>query len=300
MSKKNWSAKDIPALTGKVAIVTGANAGIGFETALQLAAHGAHVTLACRNAGKAAEAADRIRATVKGALVDVSDLDLSSRASIDSFIARTSAENDRIDILVNNAGVMMCPEGKTEDGFETQFGTNHLGHFVLTAGLYPLLKKSKAGRIVALSSIAHKTGVMDFNNLNGEKGYKPIAAYGQSKLANLLFAKELARRVSKAEDTVLVVAAHPGWTSTELQRHTPLMRFLNLFFGQKPAQGALPSLYGATAPDATHGGYYGPSGFQELNGAPAPASVDKKAESTEDATKLWAVSEKLTNTKFLS
>lgn len=300
MPNVTWTASLMPDLVGRTAIVTGANAGLGLETATQLAAHGAHVILACRDKTKAETAAAQIRSGVPDAALEVAELDLASRKSIDTFAERIQSAHPTIDYLINNAGVMMCPEGKTEDGFETQFGTNHLGHFVLTSHLLPALEKSENGRIVVLSSLAHRQGTIAFDNLNAERGYKTGAVYGQSKLANLLFAKELARRLTKVGSRVTVTAAHPGWTATELQRHNGVFRFLNIFFAQKPERGALPTLYAATSPDAHHGGYYGPNGFQELNGFPAIAIESKEARDEKVASDLWRASEELTGISFLS
>lgn len=293
-----WSTKDIPDQTGRYAIVTGANSGIGFEAAKALAARGAHVTLACRNMDKANAAKAKIGKAVKGAKVETKQLDLADLASVKAFAEAYHQSPGRLDLLVNNAGVMVPPYGKTKDGFELQFGANHLGHFALTAQLMDLLDKSDSARIVNVSSMAHHAGDIRFDDLNWEKGYKRWSAYGQSKLANLLFTYELDRRLKSAGKTIAVTAAHPGWASTNLQRTTLALRIGNLFFGQAPKNGTLPTLRAATDPDAASGTYWGPRGFMETNGAPVKVDSNKKSKDPETARRLWEVSEQMTGQSF--
>jgi len=267
-----WTSNDIPDLTGKTAIVTGANSGIGFETAKVLAHKGAAVIMACRNQEKGEEAAGAITRFCSEAKTDVLTMDLSSLDSIKKFTGIVNKKYSKIDILVNNAGVMMPPFGKTEDGFELQFGTNHLGHFALTGQIFDLISNADNARIVTVSSIAHRQGKVDFENLNAEKGYKKSAHYGLSKIANLMFTYELQRKIEVAGLNMIAVAAHPGWTATNLQKHWPMVRAMNPVFAQKPLMGALPSLYAATAPEIKGACYYGPGGFYELGGYPKQVS----------------------------
>jgi len=293
-----WTHDDIPAQNGRTAIVTGANSGIGFETAKSLAEHGAHVVLACRNQDKGKAALAAIAATNPAGSVELMPLDLSDLSSVRAFADAFLAAHDRLDLLINNAGVMVPPQSTTKDGFELQFGTNHLGHFALTAHLLPRLLETDGSRVVNVSSIAHKSGRIDFDNLDASKGYKAWAAYGQSKLANLLFTSELQRRLSEGGYATLVTAAHPGWTATNLQANSGSAKFFNRWFAQEPADGALPTLFAATASSVTPNGYYGPSGFMEMNGAPKPVGRTKRAQDDRVAQQLWVVSEKLTGVDF--
>jgi len=293
-----WTSNDIPDLTGKTAIVTGANSGIGFETAKALAHKGAEVILACRDTLKGEEAAGAITRYYSEAKIEVMTLDLSSLDSIKKFTGIVNKKYSKIDILVNNAGVMMPPYGKTEDGFELQFGTNHLGHFALTGQLFDLIANAENARIVTVSSIAHRQGKVDFENLNAEKGYNKSAVYGLSKIANLMFTYELQRRIEAAGLNMIAVAAHPGWTATNLQKNWPMVRVMNPVFAQKPPMGALPSLYAATAPEIRGGCYYGPGGFYELGGYPKQVSSIEHSLEMETAEKLWKVSEEMTGITF--
>ena len=297
MSKHNWNADQLGDQSGRVAIVTGANSGIGFETARVLAEKGATVIMACRNLDKANPKADEIRAAHPDAKVEVMALDLSDLDSVRAFADAFRAKYPRLDLLINNAGIMVPPYGKTAQGFETQFGVNHLGHFALTGALLGLLTSTPGSRIVTVSSIAHLMGKIDFSDLNWEKGYKAQAAYGQSKLANLLFTYELQRRLAAAGKDTLAVAAHPGWTETNLQVHSPPARFMNRFFAQEPLMGALPTLYAATQPDVNGAEYYGPSGFMELNGPPKRVKSNKRSHDKNVAERLWNVSEDLTGVR---
>jgi NAD(P)-dependent dehydrogenase (short-subunit alcohol dehydrogenase family) len=294
----SWSIDDIPEQTGRIAIVTGANSGIGFETAKALAGKGAAVIMACRDLDKGRAALDVITDAHPDATVELMRLDLGELASIRSFAEAFAQGYPRLDLLVNNAGVMVPPRGETAEGFETQFGTNHLGHFALTGLLLPLLEASDAPRVVNVSSMAHKFGRMDFDNLNAERRYQAWPAYGQSKLANLLFTRELNRR---ADGTgVTATAAHPGWTATNLQGSSAIMRLGNALFAQAPPQGALPTLRAATDPQASADDYFGPGGFFEVRGAPVPVQPSAAARDEVIARKLWSVSEALTGVHYLS
>jgi NAD(P)-dependent dehydrogenase (short-subunit alcohol dehydrogenase family) len=297
---KKWTLDNMPDQSGRVAIVTGANTGIGFETAAALAAKNASVVMACRNRHKAEDAMERIRVRTPNAKLEFIELDLSSLASVERFAEAYRAGHERLDLLINNAGVMVPPLGQTEDGFELQFGCNHLGHFALTGRLLDLLEATPDARIVTVSSMAHRQGKMDFDNLNAEKGYSAMPAYGQSKLANLLFTFELQRRLEAAGSKVEATAAHPGWTGTDLQRHSGLFRFLNTFFAQSPPMGALPTLRAATDCLAKGGDYYGPKGIYEMRGYPIRVGTTEAARNELDARRLWEVSEKLTGVSFES
>ncbi|WP_055591148.1 SDR family oxidoreductase [Peterkaempfera griseoplana] len=301
----------LPDQHGRHAVVTGANSGIGFETARRLAQSGAEVVLAVRDAARGAEAVRRIRAAHPGAAASVETLDLSVLESVAAF-ARLLLDRDRpLDLLVNNAGIMAVPtRHTTADGFELQFGTNHLGHFALTGRLLPLLRRGDAPRVVTVSSIAHRTGRIDFDDLQSERSYRPLGAYGRSKLANLLFARELQRRSDRNGWGLLSTAAHPGSTLTNLQSTGPnlgtdrqgrglgglLMALPGM--SQQPDRGALPTLYAATSPDATAGGYYGPDGVFGLTGGPAPAGSRRTADDEQVAARLWEVSEQLTHVRY--
>jgi len=298
MSKHNWNAKLLGDQTGRVAIVTGSNSGIGFETARVLAEKGATVVMACRNLEKAGPKADEIRSAHPGANVEVMELDLSDLDSVRRFAEAFRARHSRLDLLINNAGIMVPPYGQTEQGFETQFGVNHLGHFALTGSLLDLITNTRGSRIVTVSSIAHYLGKIQFSDLNWEKGYKAQPAYGQSKLANLLFTYELQRRLAAAGKDTLAVAAHPGWTETNLQAHAKGVKFMNRFLAQKPLMGALPTLYAATEPSVNGAEYYGPSGFMEMNGPPKRVKSNKRSYDQNVARRLWNISEELTGVHF--
>jgi NAD(P)-dependent dehydrogenase (short-subunit alcohol dehydrogenase family) len=303
---------DIPDQTGRLAIVTGANSGIGLETARRLAAAGAEVVLAVRNADKGRQAVENIIASMPDAHVENAALDLSSLDSVAAFSAERTKRGRPIDLLVNNAGIMAVPtRHTTADGFELQFGTNHLGHFALTGRLLPLLIAAPAPRVVTVSSTAHRIGRIELDDLQGERKYRPWRAYGQSKLANLLFALQLQRLSVREEWGILSNAAHPGSTRTNLQTTGPNLggaasRSAGLISGfmelpglsQAADQGALPTLFAATSPDAHAGAYYGPNGIGELTGPPAPAHISRRARSPETAEALWRVSEELTDVRF--
>lgn len=290
----SWSRSDIPDLAGKVAIVTGANSGIGFETARVLAARGAKVVVACRSPEKGKAAAQSLHDEFSEADARYAALDLADLSSVKAFAEEFGAQEEALHILCNNAGVMMCPRGKTSDGFETQFGTNHLGHFALTGRLMDALRATPGARVVTVSSLYHQKGHIDFENLNAERSYERVGAYAQSKLANLLFTLELQRRFEHAGLDVLSVAAHPGYTATNLQRTTPLFRLMNHFMAQSPPDGALPTLYAATAPDVRGSEYYGPSGWSEMWGAPKRVVASDRARDAPTAARLWDASTRLT------
>lgn len=296
----SWNLESMPDQKGRIAIVTGANTGIGFETAAALAAHHATVILACRNEEKARAAKEEIRRRTPAARLEIMIVDLGSLSSIERFADAFRSSYDRLDLLINNAGVMVPPLSHTEDGFELQIGCNHLGHFALTGRLLDLLLATPEARVVTVSSMAHRYGAIDFDNLNAEKGYKDWAAYSQSKLANLLFTFELQRRLEHAGCSVTALAAHPGWTGTDLQRHTAVARMLNHLFAQQPVMGALPTLRAAVDPEARGGEYFGPRGLYEMRGLPKRVSTIPAARSRADAERLWQISEELTGVRFLS
>lgn len=304
---------EIPDQRGKLAVVTGANSGIGLETARRLAAAGAEVVLAVRNPAKGAEAVADIRGTNPETAPTAESLDLSSLASVREFATRMTEQDRPLDILVNNAGIMAVPKREvTADGFELQLGTNHLGHFALTGLLLPLLRRADAPRVVTLSSTAARIGKINFDDLQSERRYGAWRAYGQSKLADLLFALELERRSIAGGWGVMSTAAHPGSTHTNLQSTgrnvgssssgNGLIGFVMHFpsLSQMPPQGALPTLYAATSPDAVGSGYYGPDGFQEMNGLPAPARFPRRALDEPSAARLWQAAESLTQVAYPS
>jgi NAD(P)-dependent dehydrogenase (short-subunit alcohol dehydrogenase family) len=302
-----WTLADIPPQAGRHAIVTGPG-GLGYETALALAAAGASVILAGRNETKGRGSVVRILNRHPGASVVFERLDLASLASIADFAGQMEAQRKPIDLLVNNAGVMAPPQRETTaDGFELQFGTNHLGHFALTGRLLPLLRAGKAPRVTTVSSGAHHTGKIDFDDLQRTKRYSPWLAYSQSKLANLLFAFELQRRSDAGGWGLMSNAAHPGYARTELIANGPGLNSLSSRVGsllvapwasQSPADGALPQLFAATSPDAKPAGYYGPGRLFELVGPPATARISNAAQDQEVANHLWDVSEALTKVRF--
>jgi NAD(P)-dependent dehydrogenase (short-subunit alcohol dehydrogenase family) len=292
-----WTANDIPDLSGKTAVVTGANSGLGYQTALGLAGHGAHVVLACRDEGRGNQAIEQLRAELPDTSVELALLDLADLASVRKFAEAYAGERDHLDILVNNAGVMALDERRqTADGFEMQLGTNHLGHFALTGLLLPQLQARPGGRVVNVTSFGHKVGRMNFGDLQWERSYRKWLAYGRSKLANLLFTFEFDRRARAAGSGVIAAVAHPGYAKTNLQTGTSF-EWSN-FLGQSAADGALPQLYGATAPDVQSGEFFGPSGFMEQRGAPQRVKAAKKAYDADSARRLWEVSEELTGVTY--
>ena len=287
----------------RIAIVTGANNGLGFETTIGLVSKKIKVIMACRNIDKAEQAKTLILTTHPTAELEVMELDLTSLQSVRSFAAKYLANHQRIDLLINNAGVMIPPFGKTKEGFETQMGVNYFSHFLLTLLLLPLLNQTKGSRIVSLSSIAHKSAIIDFNNLNSEHTYSKSKAYGQSKLACLIFAYELDRKLKKAGSGVMSVAAHPGVSNTNLFQYAPkiikALSFLIVpFFTHSPEQAALPSLNAALGKNVKGGEFYGPTGFNDMKGIPGLAKSSTISHDKTIAEKLWAVSEELTNCRF--
>lgn len=299
-----WTADDIPDQTGRVAVITGANTGIGFETAAALAAHGAEVVLAVRDIEKGRAAADRIRGADPNADVVVQELDLSSLDSVRAAAGALSAAYKRINLLINNAAVMYTPKQTTVDGFELQFGTNHLGHFALTGLLLPRMVRVKGSRVVTVSAMAHRImAQLRFEDLNWENGYNRIAAYGQSKLANLMFTYELQRRLAAKHKSTIAVAAHPGTANTELTRNLPPLlrpadRLLLPLVVQSAAMGALPTLRAATDTAVQGGQYYGPDGIGEQRGHPKLIDSSKQSHDEELQQRLWTVSEELTGVVF--
>lgn len=299
-----WSISEVPSQRGRLAVVTGTG-GLGYETALVLAGAGAQVILAGRDAAKGAASITKIRAVSPGAVVRFEPLDLADLASVKAFRARVGTEH--LDLLVNNAGVMAPPSRKvTADGFEVQFGTNVLGHFALTAALLPYLRRARAARVVTVSSIAANRGRIDFDDLQSERRYRPIAAYNQSKLADLLFAFELERRSLEHGWGIASIAAHPGVALTELipngqGRNSIVSRVSRVggpFFMQTPAQGALPILFAATSPDALAGAYYGPAGLGGMWGVTALVRPPRAALDVAVAARLWERAEQLTGARF--
>lgn len=301
----NWTIADIPAQHDRSAVVTGTG-GLGYETALALTRAGGAVILAGRNPAKGAEAIRRIQAEAPSGQIRFERLDLASLSSVADFAGRLRERQARLDLLVNNAGVMRPSQRlQTEDGLELQFGTNHLGHFALTGELMPLLLKGDAARVVTVSSIAARIGAIDFDDLNARRHYRPMPAYAQSKLACLMFALELQRRSLAFDWGVTSIAAHPGLARTDLIRNAPgpqgligpLRRLFRTLF-QPAAQGALPTLFAATSPEAQGGGYYGPDRMSEARGHPAPSRIPQQALDEEAAARLWQISEDFAGRPF--
>ncbi|MDQ1374071.1 MAG: hypothetical protein QOJ09_1409 [Actinomycetota bacterium] len=303
-----WTSADIPDQHGRVALITGANSGLGFQTARALAGSGAVVVLACRNQTKGAEALARVTAEHPRATIELLELDLADLGSVRKAANDTLARHARLDLLVNNAGVMAIPHHTTVDGFEMQLGTNHLGHFALTGLLIDRLLATEGSRVVSVSSTAHKWGRMRFDDLQSEKRYRKWLAYGQSKLANLLFMRELQRRLTASGASTIAAAAHPGYASTHLQAVGPemagsrvmarIMPVANRILSQPDEQGALPQLYAATAADVVGGDYFGPDGRFEMQGGPTRVKTSAAARNDEHARRLWRMSENLTGVTF--
>ncbi len=293
-----WTSANIPDQNGRLAVVTGANSGLGLETARELARRGAKVVLAVRNLDKGAAAVDDIKTEQPDADLELQQLDLASLESIAGAAAELSGTYDSIDLLINNAGVMYTPKQSTADGFEMQLGTNHLGHYAFTGQLIDRLAGVEGSRIVTVSSVGHRIlSRIDFDDLNAEKKYNRIAAYGRSKLANLLFTYELQRRLEAAGSKAIALAAHPGGSDSELARHIPgadRVRPLFQRMVQSSAMGALSTLRAATDPAATGGQYYGPDGFMEFKGHPVIVKSNSASHDTETQRRLWEVSESMT------
>lgn len=311
--RRNWTADQIPSQQGRRALITGANSGIGYEAALELARHGAEVILPARTTAKSEGAIARIRHEVPNATLHAATLDLASLSSVRSFAAEFLGRfpGQSLDLLINNAGVMAIPEREvTPDGFERQFATNFLGPFLLTALLYPSMRQRAGSRIVIVSSGMADQGKIRFDDLQGERSYSPMmGAYAQSKLADSLFAVELQRRLSAAESPVIAVAAHPGYALTNLQTSGPgasggpfmlrlMARLLKPFASQDAAHGALPTLFAATATEAEPGGYYGPDRMMRLKGHPVSTPIPRPARDENTASRLWHEAEKLVHVGF--
>lgn len=311
---KNWIADRIPSQQGRRVLITGANSGIGYEAALELARHGAEVILPARSLTKSNDAVAHIRREIPGAILHSATLDLASLSSVRSFAAEFSARfpGRSVDLLINNAGVMAVPTRElTVDGFERQFATNYLGPFLLTALLYPHLKLQAGTRIVIVSSSASNFGKIKFDNLQSERSYSPMwGAYAQSKLADSIFAVELQRRLTAIGSPIITTAAHPGYAITNLQTSGPganggpfmqrlMSTLLKPIASQDAAHGALPTLFAAAAPEAEPGGYYGPDRMMQLKGHPVAVSIAKAAMDSDTATRLWRETESLVNTRFV-
>ena len=300
-----WSANQIPDQSGRLAVVTGANSGLGLETARALAAAGATVVITARDRAKGEAARERITAETPDAAVEARVLDLAALESVRGFAAGIAADHPRIDMLINNAGVMMPPRGETADGFELQFGTNHLGHFALTGLLLEPLAAVGGARVVTVSSLEHKPGRIHFDDLQSESKYSSRGAYQQSKFANAVFGLELDRRLRAAGSPVISVLAHPGYSATNLQTSGPpfpvsaLLRISNALIAQSASKGALPQLYAATAPGVEGGEFIGPDGFREARGTPTEVQPVKRARDEQTARRLWDVSEELTGVRYL-
>lgn len=297
-----WTTKKMPDQTGKTVIVTGANAGIGYETALAFYQHGATVIMACRNMNNAEQARISIEQTKGTGILETALLDLASLNSIKEFADTFLKKYQQLHLLINNAGVMIPPASKTEDGLELQFGVNHIGHFALSGYLYPLLNNTTGSRIVTVSSMAYLRGSIDFNNLRSEHSYDPMREYAQSKLANLLFTLELQRRIEEAGHQVMAVASQPGANKTELSRHMSTAEYAaavdRIGALMEPWQGALPSLYAATAEDVRAGALYSPDQDGGYRGYPAELTLMPNALDEVVAKKLWTVSEEITGVRF--
>lgn len=308
MANPKWTAADLPDLSGKTIIVTGANSGIGYEAARELGLHRAAVVLACRSMEKANAAVAEIKSAHPDADVEAMELDLASLSSVHAFADAFKKNHDRLHVLCNNAGVMAIPYRRTADGFEMQMGTNHFGHFALTGLLFDLLLATDDARVVTVSSGAHRIGSIRFDDLNWQHGYRKWLAYGQSKLANLLFCLELQRRLERTRARMISVACHPGYAATNLQAAGPRMAgssimesltgVANSLFAQSAAMGALPTLYAATSPEVRGGDYIGPDGFGEMWGMPAKVGRSSAASDASTAARLWEVSEQLTGVHY--
>jgi NAD(P)-dependent dehydrogenase (short-subunit alcohol dehydrogenase family) len=298
VKQQKWDSENISDQEGKVAIVTGSSSGLGFETANVLARKKATVVIAVRNEVKGDAAVKKIQVENPNADVQMMVVDLADLESIHRFAENFKKEFQKLDLLINNAGVMNPPYTKTKDGFELQFGTNHLGHFALTGLLIDLIKNTPTSRVVNVSSTAHKIGNLNFDDLNWEsRRYNKFRSYGDSKLANLYFTKELQKRLDKQSSGVIVASAHPGASATELSRHSLFFRVLSLFV-QNSNMGALPTLYAAVAPDVQGNDYYGPGGFQEIGGYPKKVESTRRAKRDDVAANLWDVSEELTGISY--
>ncbi|HWE66148.1 MAG TPA: oxidoreductase [Acidimicrobiales bacterium] len=308
MAAEPWGADDIGDLTGKVALVTGANSGIGYETASALAEHGAHVVMACRDLEKARRAADKLENDLDRSSLELLELDLSDLVSVRRAAGQFLAEHARLDLLINNAGVMGTPYRQTADGFELQMATNHLGHFAFTGLLLNRLLTSGRSRVVTVSSLMHRSGHIPFDDVAGATIRNSWLNYGSTKLANLLFTAELSRRLGVAGEPTMALAAHPGWTRSNLvgsgaavgtsRVRAKASRVIGHHLGQSAATGALPTLYAATSPGLVSGQYIGPGHLFELFGPPTLVRGNRRARNAEDAARLWAISVELTEVRY--
>jgi len=307
-SMTDWTADDIPDLKEAKVIVTGANSGIGFEASKIFAENNAEVVMACRSIERGRKAKEKIEEEIGGSSIELTELDLASLDSIKSFAEEFKANHEKLDMLCNNAGVMAIPEEETEDGFEKQFGVNHLGHFALTAKLFPALKKADKATVVTQSSGLHKQGKIDFEDLMHKENYHAQQAYADSKLANLLFAYELDRKIRRENLDIRSVGCHPGYAATNLQTRGAektgnklkkyTMKAMNKLMAQSARKGALPMLYASTSPEVEGGDYIGPGGLMNMRGLPEKQESSEASYSTEKAEELWAVSEELTGIDF--
>ena len=305
---EQWTTADMPDLTGKKVIVTGANSGVGYEAARAFAIKGAHVVFASRSQERAEAAVAKLRQQSPDVAVEIILLDLADLAAVHEFALSYNAHHDRLDILVNNAGIMAIPYRQTADGFEMQFGTNHLGHFALTGLLLEPILATEGARVVTVSSMLHRAGKINLDDLQGQQGYNKRAAYSQSKLANLLFAYELQRKLARAQQSAISVGAHPGYSATNLQHVGPnmedsavqraMMSMSNTLFAQSSEMGALPTLYAATAPDVNGCDYIGPGGFMNMRGYPVKELSSEASYDEVAARRLWAVSEEMTGVRY--
>ncbi len=304
----SWTEASIPDLSGKTMVVTGANSGLGFETTGLLAGRGAHIVMGCRTKDKAEAAMSRLRADQAGASVEFVPLDLADLASVRAFADTVASSHDKLHALINNAGVMALPRTETADGFEMQIGTNHFGHFALTGALMPVLLETPGARVVTVSSLMHKVGSMRFDDLHGKRSYDKWRAYAQSKLANLLFCYELDRRLRVAEADVLSVAAHPGYSATNLQSVGPRMAgsklaerfydFTNKLVAQPARMGAMPSVFAAVGESVSGGGLYGPQGLGQVRGYPERVESNRASHDEISAQRLWSMSVEATGESF--
>lgn len=298
MVRVTWTPEEMPVLHGRTMLITGANSGLGLESAKKLAAQGARVIMACRNETKGQQAMNEIRTEYPEAKLDLMQLDLSDLQSVRDFADQVHERYDKLDVLLNNAGIMAPPFQRTRDGFEMQMGTNHLGHFALTGLLLDLLEKAEAPRIVTVTSLAQYIGRIHFANFNAEKGYQRWTFYGHSKLANLIFARELDRRLRERGSRVQSLAVHPGYSATNLQNET-IFTHINKVFAQPRYMGAYPSVYAATSDQVEPGSFYGPNGVLGAAGYPAPAHARRVTDDRQVADRLWKKSEELTGVAYL-
>ncbi|MDA8692104.1 oxidoreductase [Candidatus Pseudothioglobus singularis] len=299
MKKENWNESNIPDQSGKIFIVTGPTSGLGKESVKVLVRKNATVIMTARNIKKAESVANEILEENKNAKIDIEELDLSSLESVKNFSQLIIKKYKSLDCLINNAGIMACPYSKTKDGFEIQMGTNHLGHFALTGQLISHLKKTPNSRVVNVSSIAHTSGNIDFDDLNWEKRkYRTWSAYSDTKLANLYFTYELSRKLEKDKGNPIILASHPGWTATDLQRYSSVANFMNIFLGQKVNIGALGGLRAATDSTAKSNDYFGSPSMGGMKGHPVLVKSNELSYNTDNAKKLWKLSEELTGVRY--